>query len=434
LRKVLIISYYFPPHPEVASVRLGGLAKYLPAFGWEPIVLTISFPGELDTNVEVIKTPYNDHDVIRSLKIRLGFNPQEGFLRQMGIMVSASSKNSISDSIIKWFSTLVSELLAYPDPQREWYTFAVKMGKELLQRERIDAMISSSTPATSHLIARSLKLEYNKPWIADLRDLWTQAYYYPWSSLRRAIEERLELRTLQSADALVTVSKPLAEKLAALHKHKLVYSILNGFDPENFVDAHVSLTDKFTITYTGGLYNGKQDPSMLFEAIRKLISSRIISAQETEIRFFGPRDNIAVLETLIKTYRLQGVVRYYGFVPRNEALEKQHESQLLLLLDWVDPIQQGVYTGKIFEYLAAQRPILAVGGLGGVVKELLEDTNAGVHTSGLEDLQAALLKYYSEYKSIGRVIYRGHKDKVQKYNHWEMARKFAQALEEVCIK
>ena len=131
----------------------------------------------------------------------------------------------------------------------------------------------------------------------------------------------------------------------------------------------------------------------------------------------------------IEKYNLQYIVSDYGLVSRDIALFKQKESQLLLLLLWDHPSEVGVYTGKLFEYLASKRPILAIGGSKGVVNELLEETEAGYFVSSIEDIKNIIIKYYAEYKLNGHVSYKGNNSKIDKYSQKEMARKFAEVLD-----
>ena len=419
MKKVLIISWKFPPDPGVGGLRIRGLAKYLPEFDWEPVVLTTTLPSNPDARFRVIQTPY--YDVVGAWKKRFGLKPEEGVKKQLG-MKTHKNKKSIIDHVLD----LLSEVIAYPDPQKGWYEYAVDAGSKILKNENINAMISSSKPETCHLIASRLKIEYGIPWIADLRDLWTQNHYYPYGPIRKFIERRLEIKTLSKADALVTVSKNLAKTLEMLHKGRQVYSVPNGFDPDE-VATSVNLANKFTITHTGSLYQGKRDPAKLFKALHDLISEERVSQNDLEIRFYGPEEDW--LENDIKSYGLEDIVKVYGVVPREIALEKQRESQVLLLLLWDHPEEIGVYTGKIFEYLAAQRPILAIGGPKGVVKDLLAETNAGVYATSVEDVKKALEKFYDEYKLKGNVEYKGERAKIDKYCQREMARKFAEVLD-----
>jgi hypothetical protein len=280
---------------------------------------------------------------------------------------------------------------------------------------------------TCHLVAKELNDEFKTPWIADFRDLWTQNYYYPYSRLRRMRERRLELKTLAAADALVTVSEPAAAELRALHGRKTVHSIPNGFNPAEVNTPPANLTDKFTITYTGNLYPGKQSAEPLFAALHDLITGGSMDASDIEVRFYGSQ--AGWIDKQAERYGLIGLVKQLGVVPREVALNKQRKAQLLLLLKWNDPKQAGAYSAKIFEYLAARRPILAVGGFHDVVDQLLNKTSAGVCGQTREDMKALLLPLYQGYKSTGAVNYTGDESEVGKYSQREMARQFAQVLD-----
>jgi len=426
MKKVLVITYYFPPRPEIASVRLRGLAKYLPAFDWEPVVLTATLPGPPEPRFSVVQTPYPG-DATARFKKKVFPDPTRGLLEQVGVEPTTSKGKYSHASLL---GTLARGIVAYPDDQKGWCPFAVEAGCKLIDDLGIDAIISSSAPVTTHIIAKQLKARYSLPWIADLRDLWTQNHYYTYGPFRKWLERRLEIETLAQADSLVTVSEPLAQTLSTLHYDKPVYSIPNGFDSDEVEPA--SLTKEFTITYSGTLYQGMRDPKPLLKALNNLIGEGAMDPNTIRVRFFGPSQYW--LEQEIKKYHLERVVSQCGVVPREIALANQRESHILLLLNWTHPAEAGVYTGKIFEYLAAQRPILALGGLGGVVKELLEKTSAGIHVSKPEELERALLNYYSEYRSTGKIGYHGLADHIQEYSHRKMAAKFAQVLEGVTSK
>jgi glycosyltransferase involved in cell wall biosynthesis len=277
------------------------------------------------------------------------------------------------------------------------------------------------------LIAKQLKDRYGVKWIADLRDLWTQDHYRSYGPLRKCFEKRLELKTLSSADALVTVSTPLAEELGSLHGRSDISIIQNGFDPEEM--GQVELTKEFTITYTGRFLEGKRDPYLLLQALKELKETGKIDLSVVRVRFFG--SSRKWLEGEIAEYDMRSIAKQYGHIPRDEVVPKQRESQVLLLLNWDDPRDKGVYTGKIFEYLAAGRPILAIGGPEGVVSELLKKTGAGAHVRDLKALKEKLLEYYEEYISKGSVGFNGVKEEIDKFSYREMARKFAEVIEKV---
>jgi len=422
MNNILIITYYFPPMPGIGGVRLYGLAKYLPRFGWNPIILTRTLPADPDSTIQVIQTPY--HDVGAQWKKRLGLKPNESLNTQFQIKTKKDRP-----SIVDRLAFIPSELIAYPDGHIGWYEYAVSAAEKLFHTEQLDAIISSSYFPTCHLIANQISKRYAIPWIADYRDLWTQNHYYSHSRLRSFFEKRLEIKTLNTASTITTVSKPLADRLKELHKNKQVYSIPNGFDPE-LVNQGQPLSQKFKILYTGTLYQGKRDPSNFFALMKNLCNSKFISPHDIEIDFFGQYEDWLIDD--IKKYHLQNIVMLHGQVPRETAIAQQRKAQILLLLTWNNTQEKGVYTGKLFDYLAARRPILSMGYTdGGVVKELLDQTQAGVHCSNEDEIRDYLLKAYREYKQLGAVQYRGIEEEVMKYSHREMARKFAKVLDEV---
>ncbi len=422
LKKVLIITCWYPPQPY-PSFRIIGLAKYLPEFGWQPIILTSSLVRKLSPRFRVIETPYRD--VLAFWKKLFGFSSDENIRRQLNERFSIASKNRLVDFAF----TRIGEFINYPDLHRGWKHFAIQTGSEVLQKENVDIVLSSSNPIISHLIAKELKTRYKIPWLADFRDLWTLKPGYSYGPLRKLIDRRLELKTLSLADALVAISQPAAEKLGTLHKGKPIYSITNGFDPAEVNFPPTNLVTKFTITYTGSIYTRRQEPSKLFVAIRDLILDGNMNLDDIEGRFYGPREEW--VEKEINACGLSGIVKQNGRVPREVALQKQRESQLLLLLKWEDPRERGAYTGKVFEYLAARRPILATGGSSDVVDQLLNETSAGICAPTVDDIKNALKKLYQEYKLNGKVAYQGKESSINKYSHKEMARKFSEILNQL---
>jgi hypothetical protein len=428
MNKVLIITYHFPPRPTVASLRPLGLAKYLPEFGWQAVILTAALPGRPDPQFEVVETPRRDSAVLGLGRRLFKLDTEQTLMAQTAQLkkkLGIRSERSPLDLLL----TAVGEVTAYPDPQKGWRRVAAEAGENILRQQDIKAMISTSPPVTCHVVAKELKDKFKTPWIADFRDLWTQNYYYPYSRLRRMRERRLELKTLAAADALVTISQPMADDLRGLHREKRVQSIPNGFDPAEANTVPAKLTNKFTITYTGNLYPVKRSPAPLFVALHDLITGGSINAGDIEVRFYGTQ--AGWIDEQAELYGLTGVIKQFGTVPREIALGKQRESQLLLLLKWNDPEQKGAYSGKVFEYLAARRPILAVGGYEDVVSELLEKTKTGVCGQTSEDIKALLLALYQEYKSTGAVKYGGDEAETSKYSHREMSRQFAQVLDDV---
>jgi glycosyltransferase involved in cell wall biosynthesis len=421
MKNVLIISHAFYEQEAIGSVRIRGLAKLLPEFGWNPVILTAKFPGKSAPEYNVVETFYQDKK--KKLKENLGFNVNETIKDQIGGSADKTKKSIIDYAFYIW-----EEFFNYPDLERSWYNDAVNAGITLLEKENFDAVISSSAPVTSHLIAKTLKNRFGTPWIADLRDLWTQNHYYSHSALRRLVERKLEVKTLANANALVTISPYLADKLRELHNTR-VYSITNGFSDSELDTDNIKFADKFTITYTGTLYLSKRDPMKLFQALNDLILKNLVNPNDFEIKFFGPKESWLTEE--IKSFQLEKIARLQGFVDRSTALKTQRESQLLLLLLWDHPEEKYIATGKLFDYLGSKRPILAIGGEKGFVAEILDDTNAGIFTTSIDEIEKNILDLYTEWKKNKIVAYKGKISNVNKYTQRAMAKKFTEVLNNV---
>ena len=316
-------------------------------------------------------------------------------------------------------------VVAFPDEHKGWIHFARKALLDLSVKEKPDIILSTSPPASSHLIAARARQLFKRPWVADFRDLWTEGL---WGALRllQPLHRRLERKTLRMADAIVTVSSPWARSLEKKYPTTPVYTITNGFDPDDFHLESVNLTNFFSVTHTGYLYEGKRDPTLLFKVLHDLIAEGALQKHDVRVRFYGPPESW--LPPLVDRYGLNEIVQLSGVVPREEALMRQAESQLLLLLGWSDPRETGQHTGKLFEYFGSARPILAVGGAEGVLTEALEETGTGVHISDKDGLRQYLMSAYAEFRSKGYVSYHADQAAISRYTHLEMARKFSEAL------
>jgi glycosyltransferase involved in cell wall biosynthesis len=418
--KVLLITYHYPPSRAIGGLRPHGLAKYLPDYGWETVVLTPAMPGGKRPGEHIIET--GNRDVLQQWKARLGLNPGRELHKQLHLPLSTKADTRLLHTrAIDW----LKRWLAYPDPTKGWIPFADEAIQEFAKRERVDAILSTSPPESCHLIAARAKTVLGVPWIADFRDLWTQNMAeQKHSSL--PLRVRLEKKTLARADVLVTVSAPWAERLRGRYPNKPIETVTNGFDPEDFVDRPARLTKTFSITYAGQLYEGKRDPSPLFEVVAELVQARLMDPDLVRIRFYGQPE--PWLSPLIARYGLQNVVELHGVIARSEALQREMESQVLLMLGWNDPLETGQHTGKLFEYFGAARPIIALGGGRGVLTEALEETGAGVHALSREQLRESLLAMYKQFLRDGNLTYPADQEALERYDHPHMAARFAEIL------
>jgi len=395
----------------------------LPEFGWEPTVLTAKLTGNPPPIAHVVQTDY--WDITAPFK-RTALASSTGTTRE-GVAQRDSQKGILRKRLRK----LIWTWLYFPDPQIGWYLPAIRTATGLVESEPFDALVSTSSPVTAHLIARALKRKYpSLIWLADLRDLWTQNHYYKYGRVRRFVETWLERRTLSGADCLITVSHPLAVTLRSRYQDKDVRTITNGFEPNDFCPNRKKLSSKFTIVYTGNLYHGKRDPTLLFEALQALLEQQRLERSAVEVQFYGPE--CPWLVGLVDKFGFHDIVRLLQRVSRSEALRRQQEATVLLLVNWNHPAEAGTYTGKVFEYLGAQRPIVAIGGPKGVLSHLLDHTKAGRHfcQGEREALQRHLLDLYAAWRSMGMVPYGGNAQGIGRYTWRNVAQQFAQILDE----
>lgn len=418
--RLLFIAYAYPPLQAAGSIRAAGLAKYLPRFGWDVSVLTPRLPKGPRPAARVIETEYQS--VVAEWKSRFGMDPERSVHDQLSLPLPAKpNSNRLHTRLIQY----AREVIAFPDAQKGWIRFAVDALSKMDSNEKPDIVLSTSPPASGHVIASRARRLFNVPWVADLRDLWTENLWGV-PKLLVPFHKRLESNTLKMADALVTVSSPWAQSLEKKYPATPVYTITNGFDPDDFHRQSRKLTEYFSITHTGHLYEGKRDPTLLFEVLRDLITRGLLQAHDIRVRFYGPPE--PWLPALVERHGLEKIVELGGRIPRDEALRRQAESHLLLLLGWFDPRETGQHTGKLFEYFGSARPILAVGGAEGVLTETLDETGTGVHISDRDRLSEYLVSAYAEFKGKGFVSYHADQEAIGRYTHLEMARKFSEVL------
>lgn len=364
--KILLISYFFPPYNVIGAVRTGKLAEYWLNQGHDVRVisakdqpLTASLPMLFPQD----KVEYTRWVNVNALpEIVLGGRAKvakQGFLS--------------GNSLLGRLGSIYKTWLNFPDGQIGWYPFAVKAGEKLIREGwKPDLIYASAHPLTSLLIAKRLSSKHDVPWVAEFRDLWTDNQYYQFPAWRKWFEKKIERYTLSTISAAVTVSEPLADAL----RNKVqvpVATILNGFDPTDYskITGQIFSKNTLNIIYTGMVYAGKQDPSPLFAALKKIEHS-----DKVRIYFYGRY--LREVEHLADQYGVRHLITVSDSVPYNQSIQIQMQCDVLLLLLWNDKSERGVYTGKLFEYFGARHPILAIGSEDGVAAELIQSRNAGV--------------------------------------------------------
>ncbi len=318
-----------------------------------------------------------------------------------------------------------------------WKPFALEAGRQIIAQYKPDLILSTSYPFCSHQIGYQRHKESGLPWVAEYQDPWTEGPAWNHSAVRQLIEARLEKRLMREASALTIVSQPWAEGLRIQHE-KPVAMIGNGLDPANYTTPQPPQTEQFTITYTGMIYAGdfagRRDPSLLFQAVKALLDDGTIDPALFLIRFYGPLNEQGVIVTLAQQHGIQRVVTHFGTVSHVESIQRQRESTLLLLLNWqarsFSYRQRGWYSAKVYEYLAAQRPILAVPGHA-EVDALLAETSSGTPVNSVAEASQALRAWYAEYLAKGRVDYPGSAALAGEHSNRAHAQRFAALFDEV---
>ncbi|MDO5849867.1 MAG: glycosyl transferase GT4 family protein [Methanobacteriaceae archaeon] len=445
MRKVILIAFYFNQVNEIASKRLRALAKYLPEFGWEPIVIVPdlgSVPDEnANLNCRIITTDYEDMFSRYLNKIKP--SNSENLDNDSNSNSNNSSQDKLKDStsvsnpLVSKAISMAGEVFAYPDGMKYWYEPAFKAASEIIENEDIDGIISSSWPITAHKIAKSLSDKYNIPWIADLRDLWNLNPYVSHTAIRSHFEKNLELKIFENVDVLTTTTDLAKETLATLHPDTRIDSVLSGYDEDDFKflneysnqneiqssKAH----DKLNFIYAGSLYAGKRDPTLLFKAIRQLEDEGKLDSSKIAIDFYGDSGNI---DEIANNYGLLDIVNIGGRISHDEVLKKQLSSDILLLISWNNEKEKIFIPGKVYEYFALQRPVLSIGYKEGSLKDLIEKTNIGYHVSDLKSTKDAVLSFYNEFIENGFIQFK-ESENIKDYSMVEMAHNFANLLDDI---
>lgn len=437
-----MVSFWFPPTNLMGAVRVGKFAKYLPDYGWQPFILTgdkvsvargttATLPVELAETI-ISRTHYfSVADFVMSHLLFEREPTADGSLPSP--RWSTSIRNHLVSSVRSIYHLPVLKAITV-DPVG-WFPFAVKRGLEIIRNCHIDAIFSSFGPSTSHFVASYLHSKTGIPWIADFRDLWSQHPYYPKSQPFHWLEGQIERRALRDCARLIAVSEPMARQMESLH-HRRVEVIPNGFDDADYC-SDVPLVPKFTVTFTGHV-RAQEIISLgiLFEAVAELYRAKSISADNFEIRFYGGSlaGNIPtqLVSLLADKLGISGLIRIRGAISYAESVRRQKESTVLLVLLPIDHAAKGIYSGKIFEYLGAARPIIAIAPKEGVVDLLLKETGAGVVASDQYGVRLLFSQWVREFQGQGHLtsFYSPRREVIANYTRRELTGRLAEVLDE----
>lgn len=401
MKKVLIITYYWVPSGGAGVQRWVKFTKHLRDFGWEPIIYTPenpefpsidhSFEKDIPSDIQVIKTkiwePYN---VYRNLMGKKDQPINAGF-------ISENKKQGWKDKLSIW----IRGNFLIPDPRRFWIKPSVKFLSDYLQKNPVDAVITTGPPHSMHMIGLGIKKKFpTLPWIADFRDPWTNIDFYKELNLMGLpdkIQHWNEKKVVTGADVVLVVSNGMKDEFKAL-KPKNIQVIPNGYDDSDIQKVKVDLDEKFTISHIGTL-NVARNPKTVWTVLSEICTENPEFKSDLLIQLVGKVD-FSVLEN-IKQLHLSDNLQKIDYLSHREAIAKQQSSQVLLLLINNTGNAKGILTGKFYEYLAAKRPILAIGPTDGDASVVLKEIGAGkmVDFTDEKATKQAILDFYDRYKS-----------------------------------
>lgn len=403
MKKVLIISYYWPPSGGGGVQRWLKFVKYLRDFGWEPIIYTPENPEAPQSDESLLKEIPED---IKVLKTKV-WEPYQYYKRFTGrksnekiqtAFLSEKKNPGLAEKLSIW----IRGNLFIPDARRFWIRPSVHFLSNYLQDNPIDAIVSTGPPHSMHLIGLKLFNKFKTPWLADFRDPWTNIDYYHDLKLTSRSDRKhhqLEKEVLQTASAVTVVSPGMKREFEAIVPRNYAV-ITNGFDAADFTEVHQKDINsrKFSLAHIGSLVKTR-NPEELWRALSLLIESEQDFSRDLEIRLIGKTD--FYVKQSLESYGLQEFLTEIEYLPHNQVIKEQLSATVLLLLINRTPNAHLILTGKLFEYLGSKRPILCIGPSHGDAAKIIQTTGSGLVADfgDHERLAKHISDYYKSWKS-----------------------------------
>lgn len=423
MKKALIITYYWPPSGGSGVQRWLKFVKYFRDFGIEPVVYTVENPNYPIVDESLTK------DIPEGIEILT-----QAIWEPNNLFAFFGKKKTESTGFLNPNPTFFGKIAQYiranyfiPDARKFWVKPSTSYLKKYLKSNKIDVVITTGPPHSMHLIGLNLKKELNIKWIADFRDPWTEIDYFQQLPLtKEAIKKHhsLEKEVLKNADAVLVVGKTMQENFSAFNSN--VITVTNGFD-EALTNENVELDSKFTVMHIG-LMNADRNPKMLWEVLSEIISENKEFATDFELKLIGKADASVIAD--ISRFRLSKNVQVIDYVTHDKVVEFQKKSQVLLLIVNNVPSAKGIITGKIFEYIMAKRPILAIAPIDGDLVEIIKETNSGLVVA-FEDkhtLKMAILNLYVTFKQGNLTV---ESKNIAQFHRKELTKKVSKLIHKI---
>lgn len=434
LKRVLIILYYWPPSGGAGVHRWLKFVKYLRNFGWEPVVYIPSNPDypiidsnrieEIPNDIEIIKRP-----IWEPFSLYRKFTGKEKDSKMdFGHLVNVKSyvEKGWRERLAIW----IRGNLFIPDSRLFWIYPSMRFLSNYYNKNPFQAIISSGPPHSLHLIALRLKNKFKIPWMADFRDPWSE-YFSSLMLTKWALRkhESLEKKILQKADKVVVIGRNM--QIQNMEKAGIEsYLVMNGFDMEDyqFKDKPSINKQKFSMLYSGTLSH-RRNNSLFWKVIRDLVESNERFKTHLNIQLVGKVDSSVLKD--IEKYQLGPYIEFIDFIPFKEVVKRQMEATVLLL--FVDNFEgsKWVLTGKFFEYLASNRPILAIGPIGGDLEAEMIHTSSGLLAdfNDEESIKNAVSIMFEQY--LDQSIFDFQNKNIENYSREGLTQKIASLLLEM---
>ncbi|MFH1074316.1 MAG: glycosyltransferase [Candidatus Firestonebacteria bacterium] len=401
MRKVLIIAYFFPPLGGAGVQRTLKFVKYLPFEGFEPVVLTVKNPSydafderllsEIDSKIKIFKAH--------------SFEPGRLYNILKKIIPWKKPKSSGTSGVYRpGLLNRIYNFIFIPDDKIFWGFFAFLKGFGIVKREKTEILYSTSMPYSSHIAGLLLKKFTGLPWVADFRDPWaSNTYARPSTRLHDLINKKLEKLVVKNADAVISVTAPIVADFKRNYPRysRKFHLITNGFDPADFENIARRAENEFSVTHVGTIYGETRNPSGFIAAFDDFLSTEGVNPELCRAVFAGNIDrfNLGVIEEKKNTLKHKNCLVQLPYISHEECVKLLYSSSVLLLIEG----EAKSLTGKIFEYLASGRPILALAAENSPVSLLIRETASGevVELNDIAKIRGRLLKYYKDFKNSG---------------------------------
>ncbi len=386
MKRVLLIAYYFPPQPKAGALRPSYVATHLPAFGWEPTVLTVDFPGDAGLPCRVIKA----RQIGKSAKLEFA---------------SAAAPARRRSPLEERLRDIARSIVYFPDDAVGWLWPARSAALRLTAHERFDAVISTAPPPSAHFVARAVADRHGLPWIADYRDLWSgpAGPYFDreFGQTKRAISYAFERWLLRPAAALTAPTEAHRSALAEYFARPDAVLVPNAADLSVWERIDAPAPTEFRLCYAGKLYPRLRTPDVAFEALARLRAAGDPAGTAARFDFYG--EDPEIVTESAERFGVRDAVLVHGEVDRLSALRAMRASAVLLLLlntaGDVDHIEMANPGSKILEYAGAKRPILAIGSKGNALEGVIASSGLGAFASDAASCADAIAQMFRTFRS-----------------------------------